>query len=343
MLTYYPHLSPADNLLCVLRWITSDGILTVEEVWGLADWLNKHREATESWPGSALVPYLQIIWADGVLDASEVSGLQSLIASIEKEVADKRGTASESPSDDSTRPSSKIIILLPPFTLPLINHMTTVRSSGGFGEYSIDMSGPSCTCPDWMERRRDQPQGSLGRACKHIVHTIFDLGIYRQFPEPFWAVLNSCHLRSGGTGPNDEYVRIDVKDRKFIACYGNGEWVNVVEIRGGDCDRFGYNLVQKRWAYGESSKRGQRTSCRHSRNVARHTVDRGHRPCFFESQGDSALKPRVGPTTEGLPWVHRDIMTTTSTRLRPENERRSTTHAATPFGVEGFHIIAFPR
>ena len=254
MFTYYPHLSPADNLLCVLRWISSDGILTIEEVWGLADWLNNHREATESWPGSVLVPYLQIIWNDGVLDSNEVSGLQTLIASIEREVAAKRVAALETTAEESARPPSKTVVALDPFNLPQVSHRTTVRSSSGFGEYSIDMIGPTCTCPDWTERRRDLLQGSIGRACKHIVSIIFQLGLYRQFPEPFWAVLNSCHLRSGGTGPNDEYVMIEVKDRRFVACYGNGDWVNVVEIRGGDCDRFGYNLVQKRWAYGESPK-----------------------------------------------------------------------------------------
>ena len=158
MFTYYPHLSPGDNLLCVLRWISSDGILTLEEVWGLADWLNKHREAMESWPGSVLVPYLQIIWADGMLNPSEVSGLQTLIASIEREVAAKQVTALETTAGESARPASKTIIALAPFNLPQVSHTTTVRSSSGFGDYSIDMVGPICTCPDWIERRRDRPR-----------------------------------------------------------------------------------------------------------------------------------------------------------------------------------------
>jgi hypothetical protein len=254
MFTYYSHLSPADNLLCVLRWISSDGILTAEEVWCLADWMNKHREATESWPGTELVPYLQLIWQDGELDTKEVSGLQTLIAVIEREAAGKRVVATESSMDESVAPPFRSSTAIDQFKVPQVVKKTTVRSSNGYDEYSIDMAGPSCTCPDWMDRRRDKPEGSMGRACKHIVRTFFELGMDRQFPPPLWAVLNCCQLRSGGTGPNDEYVMIEVKDRQFVACYGNGDWVNVIEMRPGDSDRFGYNLVQNRWAYGESPK-----------------------------------------------------------------------------------------
>ena len=254
MFTYFSNLSPADNVLSVLRLISSDGILTVEEVWCLADWLNNHREAAECWPGSVLVPYLQIIWHDGVLESNEVSGLQALIASVEREMADKRVVASETPTDEPARSPFEKSAAVDQFKLPQVSRVNTVRSSDGYEEYFIDMAGPTCTCPDWMDRRRDKPEGNLGRACKHIVRTIFDIGMYRQFPPPLWAVLNNCHLRNGGTGPNDEYVVVRVKGRQFVASYGNGDWVNVIEIVGGDCERFGYNLAQKRWAYGESPK-----------------------------------------------------------------------------------------
>ena len=116
------------------------------------------------------------------------------------------------------------------------------------------MHGPTCTCADWIDRRRTKPEGSLGRACKHIVLTIFERGLYRSLPKPIWAVLNNCLMRNGGTGPSDEYIAVDVKERQFVVSYGNGDWANVIEFRASDCERFGYNLIQKRWAYGESPK-----------------------------------------------------------------------------------------
>ena len=238
----------------MLRWISSDGLLTTEEVWSLADWLNSHRDAAESWPGSELVPYLQRIWDDGVLDEDEVNGLQGLIATIESKVAAKNRLFPDNPADESPQLAFVISAGIDQFKLPQVTRQTTVRSSSGYEEYSIDMAGPTCTCPDWINRRRGKPEGSLGRACKHIVRTVFDIGLFRQCATPIWAVLNHCQSRGGGTGPNDEYVMIEVKKRQFVASYGNGDWVNVIEIRGEDSERFGYNLVQKRWAYGESPK-----------------------------------------------------------------------------------------
>ena len=254
MFTYDSSLSPADNLRSVLRWISSDGILTIDEIWCLADWLNNHPEAAECWPGSELVPYLQLIWEDGELDVNEVSGLQTFIALIERQMADKRVVASEIPTDEPVRSPFEVFTAADQFKLPQVSRVNRVLSSDGSEQYFIDMAGPTCTCPDWIDRRRDKPEGSLGRACKHIVRTLFDSGMYRQFSPPLWAVLNYHHMRNRGTSPNDEYVMIKVKDRQFVASYGNGDWVNVIDIRSEDCERFGYNLVQKRWAYGESPK-----------------------------------------------------------------------------------------
>jgi hypothetical protein len=34
--------------------------------------------------------------------------------------------------------------------------------------------------------------------------------------------------------------------------YHSGEWVNVYARKGGAFDRFGYNIVEKRWSYSEA-------------------------------------------------------------------------------------------
>jgi hypothetical protein len=252
MFTYDLNLSPTDNLLRVLTIMGTDGQLTVEEVWAFADWLNHNRAAAEVWPGTEFVPILQRIWSDDILESNEVDELSQAISRVETIVASIRSGGNEE-KKSATRKKIQPVSCSPlaDLTLPLVDRTFFVRSSNGNDEYTVNLAGPHCTCPDFTTRRRGRPLGSIGRACKHVVQTVFEIGLYRELPQPTWAVLSGCQERGGGTSPDDRYVTIGVDGKQFIAS-ASSEWVNVVEVRDAKTVRFGYNLPQKRWAYGES-------------------------------------------------------------------------------------------
>ena len=57
-----------------LRTLTSDNLLSEDEVWALARFFNDNPECTEMWPGDLLAPMLNSAFDDAQLSTSPVSG-----------------------------------------------------------------------------------------------------------------------------------------------------------------------------------------------------------------------------------------------------------------------------
>jgi hypothetical protein len=78
-----PHL----ETLRTIRRITADGVLTMEEVWDLAGFLNEDRDARSQWPGNVLWPTLESIFDDGVVDDEEMEVLGAMLSDISLQIA----------------------------------------------------------------------------------------------------------------------------------------------------------------------------------------------------------------------------------------------------------------
>lgn len=81
-----PHL----ETLRVIRRITADGVLTMEEVWDLAGFLNEDREARKQWPGNILWPTLESVFDDGVVDDEEMEVLGNMLSEIRVQAANMK-------------------------------------------------------------------------------------------------------------------------------------------------------------------------------------------------------------------------------------------------------------
>lgn len=68
--------------LRIIRRITADGVLTMEEVWDLAGFLNEDREARKQWPGNVLWPTLESVFDDGVVDEEEMTVLGTMLSEV---------------------------------------------------------------------------------------------------------------------------------------------------------------------------------------------------------------------------------------------------------------------
>lgn len=79
--------APHMETLRVIRRITADGILSIDEVWDLAQFLNENRDARKSWPGNILWPTLQSIFDDGVVEEDELEALGGMISEIGTRIA----------------------------------------------------------------------------------------------------------------------------------------------------------------------------------------------------------------------------------------------------------------
>ena len=131
--------------------------------------------------------------------------------------------------------------------LPAIPLIVRIKSHTEKGvSYDVDLSGPRCTCPDWRSYRHTLPLGHLTRCCKHV----FDA--YGQLePEAGWPGWLGAFLELAWTPhPRQDWMVVEVDGNLVLVSTAPTGWANVFADEGGTYDRFGYNVIEDRWAYG---------------------------------------------------------------------------------------------
>lgn len=232
--------NPAE-LLAVCDAILWDGELNTTELYGLAEWLNNHREACFHWPGNLLVKPLQEVWEDGDVSAEELQRIGQILSNIQAEWVHRQIP-------------EKIYYLKPPpiidlstAQLPVIDYNCRVESYSDPGSfYEIGLSGPTCSCPDWRTRRSRLPPRHLSRCCKHV------LAAYsRAAPDDGWPIWLGAFISDAVPAhPNQEWFLGEVKKKPVLMSSAPRDWSNVFAPKGSSYDRFGYNVLEHRWAYG---------------------------------------------------------------------------------------------
>ena len=240
MTTYDP-----TELLGIIEAIVEDGELTADEIYGLAEWLNDHKEAWYHWPGNLLVEPLQAIWADGKLTKTELRQMARLLGSIRKEASKRQSQEAlgnaRAYAEDCARnfnPDAPQLLLIP-FSFK-------IRSESDPGEYyDVDFNYPTCTCPDFRSLRRKLPLGHLTRCCKHIMKT------YAQMePDSGWPVWLEPFLGNGfPPHPEQEWKLLPADSFPTLISSAPHEWANVFVWDQGAYDRYGYNIHEDRWSY----------------------------------------------------------------------------------------------
>lgn len=248
------------DLLKVCRDITLDGMVSGDEAWELADWLNKHPQSTTRWPGDKLAGILEEVFSDGEIDESELYRFAVGLGEIEREAARRLDRI---PPDDfgpppvlRTRISEPPPLLAGPPELPVIDLETEVLSSAGDDYYKVNLTHHTCTCHDWVDRRSHNPSRHIGRMCKHIAAAFGQLAASgeAQFTGPMKAVLENCLGRQRGTLPHARYVSLETKYGPVLLGFGTSDWIDVIAPSGKGFQRYGFNTMEARWAYGDSPK-----------------------------------------------------------------------------------------
>lgn len=243
--------SKSDNpaeLLAVCDAILWDGELNATELYGLAEWLNNHREACFHWPGNLLVKPLQEVWEDGHVSPEELQRIGQILCNIQAEWVRRQIPP-------------KIYYLKPPplidlstAQLPPLDYNCRVDSYSEPGSsYEINLSGPTCSCPDWRTRRSRLPARHLSRCCKHV------LAAFNQAaPDGGWPLwLGSFVENAVPPHYEQEWFLGEVKSKPVLMSSAPKEWSNIFAPKGGAYDRFGYNVVECRWAYGTAPYNGK--------------------------------------------------------------------------------------
>ena len=234
------------ELLRLCESILEDGEIDATEIYGLAEWLNNNRDACFNWPGELLVTPLQTIWADGKVTKTELRQIGRLLVQIQREWAKRQTSDALKHAVQLVEQMVANLDLTRP-QLPLLPFATRVKSHTHKGVvYDVDLSGPTCTCPDWRSYRNGFPEAHLTRCCKHV------LDVYSQLePGAGWPGWFGAFLDHGWTPhPKQDWVVLEGTHNLILTSTAPTGWANVFVDDGSGYDRFGYSTSEQRWAYG---------------------------------------------------------------------------------------------
>lgn len=237
-------MNPSEKTIRFLRNLTSDGLLSGEEIWSLANFLNDNEESQQSWPGNLLFGMLHSAFDDGQLTEEEMELLASTVAQIEQEWLAKN------PSQRRAYEQSAVI-QLPPLVkprMPSVDFQVHVPSARNDLTFVVDLARHSCTCDEWP-KRKPWPEGHPGRCCKHVAYAFARSG---KVVEPwFQAILDDCFERGRGTNPGDDWVMFKPEKRRpVLISGGETSWSWVYSFTEERYERFGFNRADNRWSYG---------------------------------------------------------------------------------------------
>lgn len=227
--------------------ILDDGEVSAEEAYGIAEWLNDHPEVAGSWPATELIKPLQEVWADDSVNRRELHRLARLLISVQREWAERSLEGAASVADLRFPAFTSSVVDGDP-RLPSLNAKLRIPSSSELDVfYDVDLAGPSCSCPDWRARRTRLPQGHLTRCCKHVLDGYAQLSYERDVDE--WL---RCFIDTGWPArPGTEWRLLTVDgETVLVSSAANKGWANVFAQEDGVYLRFGYNVEERRWAYG---------------------------------------------------------------------------------------------
>ena len=238
-------MSSTNPTISFLRSLTWDGVLSGEEIWSLAQFLNDNPECQDTWPGNLLFPMLHSAFDDGALSEEEMSVLAATIGDIEQEWLTNHAPPAPEPALEPMD--------LPPLvkpSMPSMDVQVQIPSTTQDHIFIVNLRDHTCTCPE-SGSRRHWPSGHPGRCCKHVAHAFVRTG--KVLPPCLQAILDDCFKRARGTEPADDWVLLKTSEKWPIVCSGGaGDWCAVFSPNLDGYEKFGFNYRQRRWSYGDA-------------------------------------------------------------------------------------------
>jgi len=243
----------SSELIAVCDEILESGEISSDDAYRLAEWLNAHPEQCDRWPGNLLVSELEAAWADGKVNKGELRKILAAVRRVRrqwsKEMARQerlRGVEALLKIGEMVDQVAATFDLQQP-RLPSIPVVVDVPSATDKGvTYQVDLTGPTCNCPDWARRAR-RPAGHLTRCCKHVREAFRRIEPDNGWPGWFGAFLYSGHTPN----PSLDWQVVPAAGSWVLVSTAANGWANVYTMVGGEPRCYGYNVNEKRWSYSE--------------------------------------------------------------------------------------------
>jgi hypothetical protein len=193
-------------------------------------------------------------WADGKITKTESRHLSRLLLQIRKEAAKCEADRLAAQAVEIASQTVQTFDLSRA-KLPAIPFSTRIKSHTRKSEfYMVDLSGPTCTCPDFRSFRHKLPTGHLTRCCKHVFDAYAQLEPSTGWPGWLRSFLELAHPPH----PKHEWDVLKISPGWFslggqtsfvLISSPQNHWANIFTSDNGAYDRYGYNLSEDRWSY----------------------------------------------------------------------------------------------
>jgi hypothetical protein len=244
---------PNTATLRVIRRITADQILELEEVMDLAGFLNDSRAARHSWPGKVLWKTLESVFEDGEISEEELAAIGSILQDIEHECAGVEDLETEPIVVNSESAEAIRSVKDEGFMIPESVTGFSMQTEAG-QLYSVQLGGPTCECGDWTEKRSRLPERDPGRICKHVAMALRDqlrAGRGDEWPSAFRGMVEELADMFRGTAPDSEWRLLRVNEQDFLMVLNGADWAHVYgPTEGEKVERFSYRRRDHRWFFG---------------------------------------------------------------------------------------------
>lgn len=238
--------------LRLIRRITSDGELSMQEVWDLAEFLNGNESAQHRWPGDRLWRQLEQMFEDKEISPEELIHLGGIIEEIEVTCSGVHTGATQIETRADLEAISSKDLRLP--SIGKTVYFTSERPLDK--QISVDLNNHTCSCQDWFSHHKHLTSGSVGRLCRHMVNA------YREVQEDsntmavnwdldlthFVFILSEFKLAAEAV---ETWQFIEWPDGDAYVGWGKTDWAAAfVNVGEGRYERYGFNLQDERWSYG---------------------------------------------------------------------------------------------
>ena len=230
--------------------VLDDGEITAEEILKIGQWFKDNPGAGKGWPGEILKTPVLAVCADDKVNKTELRKISRLLGEVSVEFSLRRQQQRLKMIRKEIQDKVNSVIASADLTQPRLPSIGVKMKIGSQTDkkttYVVELAGPSCSCPDW-QRRSGLPAGHLSRCCKHIIDGFNTLRPEKGYPGWMGAFFGA----NWRPEPGQEWGVLKVAGQLvlFSTAAQNG-WGNVYQNVGDGYQRFGYSIVEDRWAYG---------------------------------------------------------------------------------------------
>lgn len=137
-----------------------------------------------------------------------------------------------------------------------------IKINGSTGNsYIVNLATLTCTCPDFIKRRLCFSPTDCRRACKHIAKTIVRKKLNTKITKNklIRAFIRKASANYEGVPPFKTILHVKINEKvrgpgEFYILLNPSKmpWVDIINFTETTYTRDGYNITEKRWAYGRN-------------------------------------------------------------------------------------------